>query len=32
MACKEDCMYISGLFVSTVWALAMMEFARSGSL
>ena len=32
MACKEDCMYISGLLVSVVSALAMMECARSGSL
>ena len=32
MACKEDCRYISGLSVSGIPALAMMEYARSGSL
>jgi len=32
MACKEDCRYISGLSVSGISALAMMEYARSGSL
>jgi hypothetical protein len=31
-ACKEDCTYISGLSVSGIPALAMMEYARSGSL
>ena len=32
MGARNDCMYISGLLVSTVSALAMMECARSGSL
>ena len=32
MACREDCRYISGLSVSGIPALAMMEYARSGSL
>ncbi|MCA1696505.1 MAG: hypothetical protein LC749_18265, partial [Actinobacteria bacterium] len=32
MASKEDCRYISGLSVSGISALAMMEYARSGSL
>jgi predicted RNA binding protein YcfA (HicA-like mRNA interferase family) len=32
IACKEDCRYISGLSVSGIPALAMMEYARSGSL
>jgi hypothetical protein len=32
MGIRNDCMYISGLLVSTVSAPAMMECARSGSL
>ncbi len=31
MAVRKDCMYISGLLLSVVSALAMMECARSGS-
>ncbi len=32
MGTRNDCMYISGLLVSSLLALAMMECACSGSL
>lgn len=32
MPVRKDCMYISGLLLSVVSALAMMGSARSGSL